>query len=321
MNTDKPLGELGIVEWLGKKIGNLPAPWALGIGDDAAILRPLPGHDLVFTTDMVLEDACFHLAEAGPRRVGRKALAVNLSDLAAMGASPLGCLVSLALPRDSNTLLAQEIMSGIIDLANESGCPVVGGDTNTWRGPLAVSITAIGQVPAGKAIRRDGARPGDILMVTGPLGGSILGHHLDFAPRLDLARIIRESQASAMIDISDGLSLDLWRLCHASGCGAVLEADKIPINRAAHRATDLTTAGLKPGTPLDHALTDGEDFELLFAIQPEKACLLRARWPGSSPTPWAIGRCIEGEGLYVQDSNGLIPLQPRGWEHRFNSPA
>lgn len=320
MSKDHLSGELGIVDWLGKTNHEPLSPWILGIGDDAAIFSPQADRDLVFTTDMVLEDACFILEQAGPRRVGRKALAVNLSDLAAMGASPVGCLVSLALPRLANTELAREIMSGIMELASRFRCPVTGGDTNTWKGALAVSITAIGEVPRGKAVRRDGAKPGDILMVTGPLGGSILGHHLDFTPRLDVSGIIRESRATAMIDISDSLSLDLWRLCQASGCGAVLEPEKIPIAPAAHRETDLRNAGLRPASPLEHALTDGEDFELLFAIQPGKGRQLLDNWPDNMPRPFSIGRCIEEAGLYLQEKTGLCPLKPHGWEHRFECP-
>ena len=319
MSKHRRTGELEIIDWL-RKTNRAPLfPWVLGVGDDAAILSPQPDRDLVFTTDMVLEDACFLLDQAGPKRVGRKALAVNLSDLAAMGASPVGCLVSLALPSHMNAEFAKDIMSGILDLANQFDCPVTGGDTNTWKGALAVSITAIGEVPRGKAIRRDGAKPGDILMVTGPLGGSILGHHLGFTPRLDVAGVIRESQASAMIDISDGLSLDLWRLCEASGCGAVLEPEKIPITPAAHLEMDLRNAGLRPATPLEHALTDGEDFELLFAIQSENALQLLSGWPNFIPRPFVIGKCSEQEGLYLQQRTGLSPLKPRGWEHSFEN--
>ncbi len=319
MTKDDEAGELGIIKWLRSNHLGLPFPWFLGLGDDAAILCPQSDLDLVFTTDMVLEDSCFRLDQAGPRSVGRKALAVNLSDLAAMGASPLGCLVSLALPRGANAPFAKEIMSGIIELSHEFGCPVVGGDTNTWKGPLSVSITAIGKVPKGKAVRRDGAKPGDILMVTGPLGGSILGHHLDFKPRLDVSGIIREAQASAMIDISDGLSLDLWRICDASGCGALLEVNNIPIAPEAHRETDLTNAGLRPATPLEHALTDGEDFELLFAIEPEKSRQLLAMWPDQAPPPFAIGHCIGEQGVFLNGKEGISRFQPRGWEHQFNT--
>lgn len=313
-------GELGIVDWLEKTIIPPLAPWSLGVGDDAAVMDPRPGHELVITTDMVLEGACFHLAQAGPRRVGRKSLAVNLSDLAAMGASPLGCFVSLALPKSANTALAREIMAGVLQMAHQFRCPVAGGDTNTWSGPLAISITAMGEVPKGSALRRNGARPGDVLMVTGPLGGSILGRHLDFTPRLDVSGVIRESRATAMIDISDGLSLDLWRICKASGCGAVLDAEKIPVSPAAHREGELAQAGLSPASPLEHALTDGEDFELLFTIPPEQAAQLHSGWPDGSPPPITIGQCVDKPGLSLLQGKVLKPLQPRGWEHQFSNP-
>jgi len=311
-------GELAIVGWLEQAIGKLPSPWILGPGDDAAILRQEPGHDLVFTTDMVLENECFRLGEAGPALVGRKALAVNLSDLAAMGAKPVGCLVSLALPKDEGPGLAEELMKAILSLAGQFNCPVAGGDTNTWRGPLAVSVTAIGKIPAGKAVRRHGASPGDLLFVTGPLGGSILGHHLNFMPRLDLGAIIRESHASAMIDISDGLSLDLWRLCKASRCGAMIHAERIPISQDAHRESELHAAGLRPSTPLMHALNDGEDFELLFALPQENLAGLMSTWPASSPKPAIIGRCTNEQTMLIEYPHGLIePLEPGGWVHQF----
>lgn len=311
-------GELAIVGWLEQAIGKIPSPWILGPGDDAAILRQEPDHDLVFTTDMVLENECFRLGEAGPALVGRKALAVNLSDLAAMGAAPVGCLVSLALPKAGDPGLAEELMKAILSLAGQFNCPVAGGDTNTWRGPLAVSVTAIGKIPAGKAVRRDGARPGDLLLVTGPLGGSILGHHLTFMPKLSLGAIIRENHASAMIDISDGLSLDLWRLCKASRCGAIIHSEKIPISQDAHRESELHAAGLKPSTPLQHALTDGEDFELLFALPQENLSRLISTWPTSIPKPAIIGRCTNDQIMRIEYPDGINePLEARGWVHQF----
>ena len=312
-------GELGIVEWLEHACPAGTGPWSLGVGDDAAILQTKPDHELVFTTDMVLEDACFRLIEAGPRLVGRKALAVNLSDLAAMGAEPVGCLVSLALPKSATQTMAVEIMAGILELARQYHCPVVGGDTNTWRGPLAVGITAIGQAKTGNSKRRSGARAGDWVMVTGPLGGSILGHHLDFEPRLDAARVLSDYPIHALIDISDGLSLDLWRVCRASNCGAILNASAIPITPAAYRETELQHAGVRAGTPLQHALSDGEDFELLFAIAPEDGAQLLNHWPETIAKPIHVGECVAEQGLFLREGTTTVPLQPSGWEHGFET--
>lgn len=314
-------GELGIVEWLERVCPAGIGPWSLGVGDDAAILQPKADHELVFTTDMVLEDACFRLIEAGPRLVGRKALAVNLSDLAAMAAEPVGCLVSLALPKSASQNVAREIMAGILELAEQHHCPVVGGDTNTWRGPLAVGITAIGQARAGNSKRRDGAKSGDWIMVTGPLGGSILGHHVEFEPRLDAARVLCDYSIHALIDISDGLSLDLWRICRASQCGAILNARAIPVAPAAYREADLQRAGVKAGTPLEHALCDGEDFELLFAIEPEEGARLLRHWPETMAKPILIGECIAEPGLFLREGTTTLPFQPRGWEHGFETNA
>lgn len=314
-------GELGIVEWLGRVCPAGVGPWSLGVGDDAAILQPKAGHELVFTTDMVLEDSCFRLIEAGPRRVGRKALAVNLSDLAAMAAEPVGCLVSLALPKSASPDMAHEIMAGILELAQRHQCPVVGGDTNTWRGPLAVGITAIGQAGVGQSKQRSGARAGDWIMVTGPLGGSILGHHLSFEPRLDAAQVLRHHPIHALIDISDGLSLDLWRICRASQCGAILDVSKIPVASAAYREADLLLAGVRAGTPLEHALGDGEDFELLFAIAPEDGTRLMRDWPETMAKPFLIGECAAEPGLFLREGTTTRSLSPRGWEHSFEPNA
>jgi thiamine-monophosphate kinase len=185
---------------------------------------------------------------------------------------------------------------------------LVGGDTNAWDGKLVISVTLLGEATARGPVTRSGARPGDWLFVTGPLGGSILGHHLDFTPRVREALALHEAvELRAMLDISDGLAADLNHVCEESKCGAVLHADAIPISDAARELA--RTSGK---TPLQHALGDGEDFELLFAVSPEDgARLLRER-----PVPGLakVGECVES-GLWLEESGARTPLAPTGWVH------
>lgn len=225
--------ENDLVRWFRE---NLPAHPRLlvGAGDDAAILRMSDEANLVATTDMLMDGVDFVLAEHEPERIGRKALAVNLSDLAAMAAQPVAALVSLALPRRGGEALAKQLYAGMLPLAAQFDCPLAGGDTNSWDGPLVISITALGEVPPQRRWRRSGARPGDLLLVTGSFGGSILGKQFDFTPRIREALWLAEHAEIHAMDVSDGLSLDLARLIEASGCGATLEEELIPIARAAH---------------------------------------------------------------------------------------
>lgn len=274
---------------------------AIGPGDDTAALIP-PTRELLVTTDMLMDGTDFVLADVGGRRVGRKAMAVNLSDIAAMAGVPIAAVVSVALPPASRQL-AEELYLGLRDMADAFGVPIVGGDTNSWGGPLVISVTAMGEATERGPVRRSGARPGDWLFVTGPLGGSILGHHLDFTPRVREAIALHEAvPLHALIDISDGLAADLNHILEESGCGAVLTADAIPITDAARELS--RTSGK---TPLQHALGDGEDFELVFAVSPEDGAKLVA----GSPVPvWKIGECV-ASGLWL----GGAPLAPTGWVH------
>jgi thiamine-monophosphate kinase len=288
----------------------------LGIGDDAAVLDLPPGKQWVVTTDMIMDGVDFVLGKHDPALIGRKSLAVNLSDLAAMGARPVACFVSVALPRQGGGDLAKGIYEGILGVAREFDTAIAGGDTNSWDGKLAINVTAIGEVAAGNAWRRSGARPGDQILVTGSFGGSILGKHFDFTPRLAEAKwLVAHSRINAAIDVSDGLSLDLSRICQESGCGAVLEVESVPIAPAAH---ELASREGDQQTPLEHALGDGEDFELILAIEPNEAERLLSL---SFPAPLTrIGKFFEGSGLWTQAADGsLVSLPPRGYEHRFDA--
>ncbi|NLS96245.1 MAG: thiamine-monophosphate kinase [Planctomycetaceae bacterium] len=285
----------------------------LGIGDDAAILDGAQGADWVVTVDMLTDQVDFLLDRVDPRRVGRKALAVNLSDLAAMASRPVAAVVALVLPRKGGMELALALYEGMIPLAEEFGIAIAGGDTNSWDGPLAVSVTAIGHTTARGPLRRDGARPGDLIVVTGRLGGSILGRHFDFQPRVGEALALAERYSlHAGIDISDGLARDLAHLVEESGCGAVVDLASVPISEDAVRLSDQRADGM---TPLDHALADGEDFELILAVPAEEAERLIAEQPLDVPVTM-IGRFVAEAGLWQQDSSGhRSPMPVRGFEH------
>ena len=185
------------------------------------MLRTLAGVDeCVITVDTLTDHVDFELDRVDPRRMGRKALAANLSDLAAMAARPLAGVIALALPRTSGLELAVQLYEGLLPLAERHSLAIAGGDTNSWDGPLAVSITLIGAVTSRGPLLRSGAKPGDRIVVTGAFGGSILGRHLDFEPRVDEALLLAERyQLHAGIDVSDGVSVDLGHLVEESRCG------------------------------------------------------------------------------------------------------
>jgi thiamine-monophosphate kinase len=299
-------GEHAFVEWVRRRTPTHPDV-KIGPGDDAAVLTGFGTADLIVTTDMLLDGSCFSLSEAGPRRVGRKAMGVNLSDIAAMAGIPRAAVVSVGLPRTGGQSIAEELFLGMKELASEFNTPIVGGDTNSWDGPLVISVTVLGTVGNKGPVARNSAKSGDWLFVTGPLGGSILGHHLDFTPRVHEALELHERfDLHAMIDISDGFALDLHRLCEASGCGAIVDADKVPVSDAARRLND-------DKSPLEHALGDGEDFELLFAVPRDDGEQLLH---DSTVPVFFVGECIEA-GLHVKQDNVLRALNSAGYEHRF----
>ncbi len=307
--------ETEFLDWLRGRLGQhrrLP----LGINDDAALLElrstgtAPPG--CVMTVDLLTEGVDFRLAETTPELIGRKALAVSLSDLAAMAARPSAALVAAALPRADALNLAKRLYDGLLPLAERYDVAIAGGDTNTWDGPLVISVTAVAEVGSRGPLRRDGARPSDAILVTGAFGGSILGKHFDFEPRIEEALLLHERyRVHAGMDVSDGLSLDLSRLCAVSGCGAVLDLEAVPIADAARQLAAERADG---ATPLDHALTDGEDFELLLAAPPEEARRLVAEQPLSVPVT-LIGEFIAQPGLWRRESGQLAPLAARGYLH------
>jgi thiamine-monophosphate kinase len=300
--------ESEFIHWLRDRLPTSPA-LRLGPGDDAAILRLGDRAECVVSVDLVSDGVDFTLGSVDPRRIGRKALAVNLSDMAAMAAKPVAAVVALLLPRDNGLQLAQQLYEGLLPLAERYSLAIAGGDTNSWDGPLAISITVIGEVTAAGPLLRSGARPGDRIFVTGAFGGSILGHHLDFEPRVQAALDLhRQYPLHAGMDISDGLSLDLSRLCAESGVGAVVELDCVPVAPAAYQLDDKQS-------PREHALGDGEDFELLLAVPPDVAGMLLERQPVNVPLT-DIGCFTAEPQILARDTDGSVaPLPIRGYQH------
>ena len=312
-------GELELIRWLQKRGGPARWPVVLGIGDDMAMVG-VPGGGsedggtALITTDMLLDGVHFESGKHTMEQIGRKALACSLSDCAAMAVQPIAATVSVAWPASTTIDDAKRLFEGIWKIADEFDCAVVGGDTTSWRSQsavLAIDIAVIAtQYPGHPVIRRSGARPGDTLYVTGPLGGSRLGRHLTFTPRVREARSIAAATGPhlhAMMDISDGLSIDLHRLCEASGVGAELVAGLLE----QVISDDARQAAQDGKAPLDHALDDGEDFELLLAVG------------GDAPEPPAIEDVylhpigtVVAEGVSVKNRDGSTrPITPRGWEH------
>lgn len=307
--------EREFIDWLA---AHLPASphLRLGIGDDAAVLSWNIGADMVVTTDSVTDGVDFILADIDPRLAGHKALGVNLSDLAAMAAEPVAAVVSLMLPRTGvNALsaldLAVELYRGLLPLAARFGVAIAGGDTNTWDGPLAISVTAIGRTTSRGPLTRSGAQPGDAVLVTGRLGGSILGRHLRVEPRVREALLLHERyELHAGMDISDGLALDASRLGAASGCGLAIDLELIPVS---DDAVKLAAATRK--SAVDHALGDGEDFELLLVCPPATAERIVREQPLDVPVT-RVGRCVDEPGLWrIDQAGGLTPLATTGFEH------
>jgi thiamine-monophosphate kinase len=287
----------------------------VGPGDDCAVLDlGLPDRLLLFKTDAVVEKVHFTL-DAPPEKVGHKAIGRCLSDIAAMAGSPTHALVTLALPKDFELAWVEKFYAGMNAVAGRFGVAIVGGETAASPDAIFISVSMIGTVPRGKCVLRSGALPGDAIFVTGTLGGSLEGRHLEFEPRVEEGRWLAENfPIHSMMDVSDGLAGDLRHILTASKAGAELLSSAIPISGEAKRAAAAESAR-KP--PLLAALTDGEDFELLFTVASRDAVplldLWRARFPSVRLS--CIGRIKTEPGLLIRDKNGTRPLNVHGYVH------
>lgn len=302
--------EFDFIGWLRTRTPAHPRV-LVGPGDDTAVLAP-PIHPILLTVDMLMDGTDFLVSEVGPRAAGRKAMAANLSDVAAMAGVPIAALVSVALPRATGREFGEQLYVGIRDAADEFGVSVVGGDTNSWKGDLVVSITLLGEATSRGPVLRSGAKPGDWVLLTGPVGGSILGRHLTFTPRVREAIQLHElADIHAMIDVSDGLAADLNHILEESHCGAVIVAESIPLSPA---AVELSRRSGR--SPLQHALGDGEDFELIVAVAPDAGERLLREQPVSGITLTKVGECVD-TGLWIEQAGTRRPLPPTGWVHQL----
>lgn len=301
--------ELDFIEWIRSQPEWDPAVVPVGPGDDCAVVM-CGGEPLLVSTDQLLDGVHVRLDRDGPQAAGRKAMARALSDIAAMAGTPLAAVAAVALPRGFTRADAEAMYRGRRQVSDAFGCPMVGGDVAAWDGPLAITVTVFGR-PAGVGpVLRSGARVGEAVFVTGRLGGAWrTRRHLEFAPRIaEGIALARDYGATAMIDVSDGLALDLWRLCRASGVAAEVAAADIPIH------DDAAPAGHDEAA-LRAALADGEDYELLFTLPPDRAAELTHTWPLRTPVT-RIGAVVAGEGVVLlRAGGGREDLRPAGWEY------
>jgi thiamine-monophosphate kinase len=287
----------------------------VGAGDDCAVLDVgLGDRLLLFKTDAIVEGIHF-VSETPPEKIGHKALARCLSDVAAMAGSPMAALVTIALQQDYDPKRVEAIYSGLNALARKHQVAIVGGETTTNPERMLLSVALLGSVARGKALLRSGAEVGDAILVTGELGGALAGKHLDFHPRLEQAQwLAQHFSIHAMIDLSDGLAGDLRHVLKASRVGAELLATAIPVSAEARRAAKVSAAA-KP--PLLGALTDGEDFELLFTVASRDTVPLLDEWKKKFPDLRlsCIGKITAREGLTIKDRQGVRPLAEHGYVH------
>jgi thiamine-monophosphate kinase len=287
----------------------------VGAGDDCAVLDfGLPDKLVLFKTDAVVEGVHFEKG-APPEKIGRKALARCLSDIAAMAGMPTAVVVTIGLPEHFKPEAVEKIYNGVNVLAQKHGVAVVGGETTANPERIFISVALLGTVSRGKQVLRSTAKAGDAIFVTGELGGSPAGKHLDFEPRLAEARWLADNfSVHAMIDLSDGLAGDLRHLLEAGGLGAELSKPAIPISRA---AKEIARKNPFTKTPFTAALTDGEDFELLFTVAAGDAVRLADAWKKQFPKLKlsCIGKIVAGTGITIRDRTGSHKLDAHGYVH------
>ncbi|HKG98464.1 MAG TPA: thiamine-phosphate kinase [Pyrinomonadaceae bacterium] len=339
-STSSPRSEFDFINSLRQRAGSLTSQSLIaGIGDDAAVFRSATGKETVITADLLVEDIDFRRTTTPPYLLGHKALAVSLSDIAAMGARPLWSLVSIGVPDDIwQTDFVERLYDGLLDLANRYGVQLIGGDTSRTTDNIVIDSIVTGECTAGMSVMRSGANPGDQIFVTGSLGAAAAGLRLiergahlaeqnlgdEDSQKLDhiLLRQLRpeprvgwgivlgeERLATSMIDLSDGLSSDLNHLCTAGGVGALIDSSLLPID---DRVQEL--CGRRALDPLQLALHGGEDFELLFTVKPGNVARLPRKVDGAGI------KCIgtiqnASEGVKISEGSRTWALKPGGWMH------
>jgi len=316
--------EADFISWIRRRTPRRAAGLTLGIGDDAALVKVLPRRELILTTDMSIEGVHFTSTLHPPRAVGHRSLARSLSDIAAMGGTPRYALISLAVSRRTGRAWLEDFFDGLSALARRYAVVVIGGDTALVNGPTMADVIVAGEIPLGRALVRAGAQPGDGIFVSGRLGMAALGlrllpshdrvrkpegkaairAHLFPQPQCALGRFLSEHRlASAMMDLSDGLSIDLLRLCDSSGVGAGLYADRIPTPHLADAEDALALA-----------LHGGEDYQLLFTVSAAKISKIPRRF-GRIPLQ-CIGEIRSSRGIVLVAPNGrILPVESHGYDH------
>lgn len=320
METIGSLGEFGLIEIIRRRF-NAPEG-VVGIGDDCAVI-PHGEDDILVTADLLVEKVHFLREDVSPWRLGWKSAAVNLSDVAAMGGRPMGTFLSLALPPDITTEWAEEFISGYETISKRFNAPLLGGDTTSSKGDIAINVAVLGLIGHGRAKLRSQARIGDAICVTGPLGDSgaglkvilsgvargddenyLVGRHYCPMPRVDEGTLLAElSGVHAMMDISDGVASDLNHILTASGVGAEVEVTKLPISRQMRSCAEL-----HGWDPVKLALSAGEDYELLFTCDESALDLIRMPF-------YRIGTIVEGSGLSYLSEGEKRSLEISGFTH------
>lgn len=296
------------ISWIRKRLAEDPRV-LIGPGDDTALVKSQP-LGMLATVDMLLEGVHFSFDEATPVDVGRKAMNVNLSDIASMGGTPQFALLAVGLPSGATNELAEGLFNGLKEAADRFGVAIIGGDTNSSQSGVVLSVTVLGSPHPKGSVKRSGSKPGDAILVTGSLGYSRLGKHLSFTPRIVEAQRLHEGfQLTAMMDLSDGLGGDIFHLTGESGVGAIIDADAIPINDGP--ADDRS--------PLMHALSDGEDFELLFTTPQQDADRMLKEQPLADLGVLIsrIGVITEEPGVRLRRGSDDRKLERSGYVHAW----
>ncbi len=326
------IGERDLIDELSRIFGLPPPQVVCGIGDDAAVIAKQGGEYLLWTVDALIEKVHFDLAYMPLRQLGRKALAVNLSDIAAMGGKPRYALLALGWPPERDLSGALELARGMQEVAQETGVTVIGGDTVSSPGSLSMSLTVLGQVKKEELLRRDGAQIGELIYLTGPVGLAAAGLEtlrrgltltetertlllqafFDPQPQILAARVLaRNHLATALIDLSDGVASDLFQICRRSNVGAVVESTLIPVP-----APVAEVAAQIGKDPLELALKGGEDYLLLFTSPPdrEKALYLHFSEAGLG-TPICIGKIVRGNRVWLRRPEATQDISGMGFDH------
>lgn len=324
-------GEFGLIHRIQKIVQRERPDLVQAIGDDTAIVQAAPGREQLLTTDALVEGVHFDLDYTPMETLGWKALAINISDIAAMGGRPLYALVTLALSKDWSVGDIEILYHGMSRCGDQFGCAIVGGDTVHSPHSTCISVTVIGDVPVGKSVRRNGAQAGDLICVTGELGGSLTGlevlmsgenkaeykkstqHFLTPIPRLNEAQaIVKEFSPTAMIDISDGLASEIGHLCENSGLGCLVRFEDIPLIEESRQWAEQSNAPIEK-----YAFQSGEEYELLFTVEKDRFIAWSASEGDNVGIPISvIGEMTAGKNRICLYGDGRdAPLPGNGWDH------